>query len=134
MSNLGLEEARETSKRETLKKVLIVEDDPDTQEAFRTAIGDAGFDVETVKRRREALDYLRAGGRADAILLDLMMPRMDGWQFRRRQLADTALAQIPVIVVSAASGRNSALGFGAAVFLGKPVHFEDLLSALSALT
>ena len=135
MSNLGLEEARETSKRETLKKVLIVEDDPDTQEAFRTAIGDAGFDVETVKDGREALDYLRAGGRADAILLDLMMPRMDGWQFRRRQLADKALAQIPVIVVSAARvARNSALGFGAAVFLGKPVHFEDLLSALAALT
>jgi CheY-like chemotaxis protein len=119
----------------TPKRILIVEDDPDTQEAFCTAIGDAGFDTKSVKDGREALDYLRGGGRADAILLDLMMPRMDGWQFRRRQLADQTLAHIPVVVVSAARvARNSALGFGAAIFLGKPVHFEDLLGALSALT
>lgn len=121
--------------KEIQKKVLIVEDDPDTQEAFSTAIGDAGFDVMAVKDGREALDYLREGGRADAILLDLMMPRMDGWQFRRRQLADKKLAHIPVVVVSAARvARNSALGFGAAIFLGKPVQFDDLLGALSSLT
>ena len=117
------------------KKVLIVEDDPDTQEVFSTVVGDAGFEVKAVRDGREALNYLRGGGRADAILLDLMMPRMDGWQFRRRQLADKALAHIPVVVVSAARvARNSALGFGAAIFLGKPVRFEDLVGALTSLT
>lgn len=117
------------------KKVLIVEDDPDSQEAFSTAIGDAGFDVVAVKDGREALTYLRTGGGADAILLDLMMPKMDGWQFRRRQLADEKLAGIPVIVVSAARiARNSSLAFGAATFLGKPVRFEELLGALASVT
>ena len=117
------------------KTVLIVEDDPDSQEAFSAAIGDAGFDVVAVKDGREALTYLRSGGIADAILLDLMMPKMDSWQFRRRQLADENLAKIPVIVVSAARvARASALGFGAATFLGKPVHFDDLLGAITAVT
>lgn len=127
--------SKELSRVAPSKKVLIVEDDPDSQEAFSAAIGDAGFDVMAVKDGREALTYLRAGGRADAILLDLMMPRMDGWQFRRRQLADEKLAGIPVIVVSAARiARGSALGFGAATFLGKPVHFDDLLGAIAAVT
>jgi len=121
------------SKRKS-KKVLVVEDDPDAREAFCTGLDDAGFHCTAVKDGRAALTYLREGGPADAILLDLMMPRMDGWQFRRRQLADPRLAGIPVVVVSAAGvARNSALGFGAVKFLGKPVHFDELVGALSAV-
>jgi CheY-like chemotaxis protein len=65
------------------------------------------------------------------ILLDLMMPVMDGWQFRSEQMRDARLALIPVIVLSGA-GRAAKMTLfpGAAAFLEKPVSLEDLLSHL----
>jgi CheY-like chemotaxis protein len=61
-----------------------------------------GFDVHTAANGRQALDSLKAGDPASVILLDLMMPVMDGWQFRRAQSKDPALSHIPVVVVTAA--------------------------------
>jgi len=60
-----------------------------------------GFVATAVANGREALEYLRQGDRPDIILLDLMMPVMDGWGFRIAQRHDPTLAKIPVIVLTA---------------------------------
>jgi CheY-like chemotaxis protein len=108
--------------------ILLVEDDEATRTAMALALELQGYTVTAVANGQEALDQLRAAGRPCLILLDLMMPVMDGWQFRRAQAQDPALAGIPVVVVSAdGSVPQKAAALGAAGFLQKPVEVDDLL-------
>ena len=83
------------------KRILVVEDDADVREAIVSGLEHAGFEVVAAADGKMALDLLRHGIVPRAIILDLMMPVMDGWEFRRHQLADPTLAAIPVIVLSA---------------------------------
>jgi CheY-like chemotaxis protein len=106
--------------------VLIVEDDADLREMMAQLLLLEGFRTETVANGREALQYLQKGDRPDVILLDLMMPVRDGWEFRRRQLADPALSRVPVVVLSALDPSRAADLDGAA-FLKKPLDFDRLL-------
>src|SRR5260221_3506520 len=100
--------------------VLIVEDDEDLREMMAQLLGIEGFETAAVANGREALEYLHSVKKPDVILLDLMMPVMDGWEFRRRQQADPELASVPVIVLSALdAGRAAALDADA--FLKKPL-------------
>ena len=85
-----------------------------------------GYQATTVANGREALEYLQHEQAPDVILLDLMMPVMDGWEFRRQQEADPALARVPVIVLSALDP-NRASDVKAAAFLKKPLDFDRLL-------
>ncbi len=86
-----------------------------------------GFNAATVANGREALDYLHNGHeRPEVILLDLMMPVMDGWEFRRKQQADPSLANVPVIVLSALD-QSRAVDVSAEAFLKKPLDFDRLL-------
>jgi len=108
--------------------VLIVEDDEDLREMMAQLLPLEGFDAATVANGREALDYLRHNSTVpDVILLDLMMPVMDGWEFRRRQKADPALAPVPVIVLSALDQARAA-NLDATAFLKKPLDFDRLLT------
>ena len=86
-----------------------------------------GYGAVTAANGRDALDYLQRGDYPDIILLDLMMPVMDGWEFRRRQTANPALANVPVIVLSALD-QSRAADLGGAAFLKKPLDFDRLLS------
>jgi CheY-like chemotaxis protein len=107
--------------------VLIVEDDEDLREMMAQLLTLEGFHTATVANGREALEYLHESVKPEVILLDLMMPVMDGWEFRRQQQADPALAPVPVIVLSALDhGRASDLEADA--FLKKPLDFDRLLS------
>jgi CheY-like chemotaxis protein len=109
--------------------VLIVEDDLDTREMLGRFLELEGFRVETAENGRQALDRLESGAEACVILLDLMMPVMDGWQFRREQIRRATLAKIPVIVVSAA-GRERFEQIDANAYLSKPVDLEELLARI----
>lgn len=114
----------------TAPTVFIVEDDPDTREMLGKFLELEGFHVETAANGRQALDRLSSGLKASVIVLDLMMPIMDGWQFRREQVRNSALASIPVIVVSAA-GKERLANIEANSYLTKPIDLEELLREVS---
>ena len=107
--------------------VLIVEDDADLREMMAQLLSLEGFQAAAVANGSEALQYLHNGHvKPDVILLDLMMPVMDGWEFRRKQQADPAFADVPVIVLSALD-QSRAADVQAEAFLKKPLDFDRLL-------
>jgi CheY-like chemotaxis protein len=110
--------------------VFVVEDDVDTRDMLGRFLELEGFEVELASNGKQALERLSAGVHPCVILLDLMMPVMDGWQFRREQVRDRELAEIPVIVVSAA-GRERIAEIDANAYLTKPVDLEQLLERVS---
>jgi CheY-like chemotaxis protein len=112
-------------------RVLIVEDDHDTREMLGHFLELEGYEVEKAANGREALDALRAADDASAILLDLMMPVMDGWQFRAVQRQDESLARIPVVVLTAAGARDRMPPIDADAWLAKPVDLDVLLDTLA---
>jgi CheY-like chemotaxis protein len=106
--------------------VLIVEDDRDLREMMAQLLTLEGYETATVSNGREALDYLHHTRTPNVILLDLMMPVMDGWEFHRQLEADPAIAPVPVIVLSALD-QVRASNIHAAAYLKKPLDFERLL-------
>ena len=110
--------------------ILIVEDDADTRDMIGRFLELEGYAVETAANGRQALDRLDAGAHACVILLDLMMPVMDGWEFRRIQVSHSTLSKIPVIVFSAA-GRDRMSQIDANDYLSKPVDLDELLDRIS---
>jgi CheY-like chemotaxis protein len=106
--------------------VLIVEDDADLREMMAQLLSLEGFHTAAVANGREALEYLQKSESPEVILLDLMMPVMDGWEFRRHQQADPVLSRVPVIVLSALDQSRTA-SVEAAAFLKKPLDFDRLL-------
>jgi CheY-like chemotaxis protein len=114
--------------------VLVVEDDADILRALVQVLEDEGIVVRAVENGRAALEALRSPGARPpcVILLDLMMPVMDGWEFRAEQLRDPALAGIPVIVLTAdgATLERGTLIDGTRA-LKKPIDLDTLLGALA---
>jgi CheY-like chemotaxis protein len=115
----------------TTGEVLLVEDDLSIRDMLRELLEDEGYQVRSAGNGRDALACLRAGVPTRLILLDLMMPVMDGWAFREAQRADPALSPIPVIVLSADDALSEkALGMSAAAWLSKPFELGVLLDAI----
>jgi len=103
--------------------VLVVEDDADIRDALRTLLEEVGCEVSTANNGSEALDALHGRERPQLIVLDLMMPVMDGWTFLERRREDAGLASIPVVVTTAA---HNATAGGVEAVLRKPYDLEDL--------
>ena len=109
--------------------ILLIEDDADLADAIVEVLQTEGYRVSYAADGKDALDLLANGTSPDLILLDMMMPNMNGWEFRAAQLRDPTLARIPVIVLSATGER--ARPIDAAMVLRKPVTLETLLAALA---
>jgi two-component system NtrC family sensor kinase len=108
---------------------LVVDDDPDVREAIGMLLEDEGYEVSSCGDGRRALELMHHDPQPNLVILDLMLPNMDGWELRSRQRADLTLAKIPVIAISADSSPK-ALSIHADAFLPKPVHAADLLHAV----
>lgn len=109
--------------------MLIIEDDADTRACLAMAVALGGYEVSEAEDGREGLREACAN-RPDLILLDLMMPRMDGWQFRAAQKGNPALAGIPVIVTSAVAAEWWEELEDVAARFPKPFDIEVLLEAI----
>ena len=110
------------------RTILIVEDDPELRALFAQILADQGYAVRTAGDGLAALEQI-AAERPTLILLDMMMPVMDGHAFRRAQMADPRWRGIPVIVVSATSEFLEAdATLGAKAIIGKPFDFDELLT------
>lgn len=112
--------------------LLVVEDDIGVGEALADVLRDAGYSVTWTLNGNQAIQVLRGGLRPAAILLDLMMPGMDGYTFRAEQQGDPALAEIPIILLTAMRGaERAAATLAAAACVPKPTRVDDLLAAVS---
>ena len=117
-----------------MASVMIVEDDRDTREMLGRFLELEGFEVRTAANGQDALEALDEESDAPSvILLDLMMPVMNGWQFRERQARDPRFSRIPVVVVTAAGPRDDIPDISADAWLSKPVDFDRLLTTIDSL-
>jgi CheY-like chemotaxis protein len=117
------------------KAVLVIEDDPDTQDAICGLLEYSGYRAFGVNNGREALDFLKSHSAPSVIVLDLMMPVMNGWEFCDLQRADAVLARIPVVVISASGALPEAvLGKGAIDYVPKPFDPDRLVAAIERIT
>src|SRR6185436_7590579 len=114
------------------RRILVVEDAPEILGALSGLLEEEGYDVQSVADARDALERLRHGPTPEVIILDLMMPGMDGWEFRTIQRADPELAAIPVVAISADTSSKAA-AIDATSFLRKPFRFADLLSTVEKI-
>jgi CheY-like chemotaxis protein len=112
--------------------VLVVDDDPNLVRLMSKFLVLEGFAPVPAANGQEALNYLRGGGGAGVILLDLRMPVMDGWTFRREQRADPQLANIPVVVMSGVESEQMNELNAAAAF-NKPVSFAEVVGVVRRL-
>lgn len=108
----------------------MVDDDADIRDALEQVLLSAGNRVSTAKNGKDALDLIQTI-RPDVILLDLMMPVMDGFRFREAQKQDRTLADIPVVIISAVAAQNAAALGDVAACLAKPFSIDVLLDTIS---
>ncbi len=111
------------------QSILIIEDDDDIRDTLLRLLREEGYQTAACANGLEALERLRLGLRADVILLDLMMPVMDGWEFRVRQKADPRIASIPVLAISADTSAKAA-AIDAEAYLRKPIDYESLVGSV----
>ncbi len=112
-----------------MKRVLVVDDEREIREALVELLLDEGYEVSSASDGKEALQRLREL-HPSVVLLDLMMPGMNGWQFRAAQMGDPDVSSIPVIVVSALGGDPA---IGAQSSVEKPFDLAVLLSEVKRL-
>jgi CheY-like chemotaxis protein len=113
--------------------VLVVEDDPELREMMVQMLALEGYEPESASDGLDALQRLRRPGPLPRlILLDMMMPRMDGWEFCRQRALDPAIAAIPLVVLSAAP--RDRVNVAATAFLPKPFDYDTLLMTIRRTT
>ncbi len=110
------------------KTILVVEDEPSIRETLQQILELDGYLVISAAHGKEALEKLQNGSRPNLILLDLMMPVMNGWEFMDHLKLDPALSKIPIVILSAA-GSNQNKGHAVAV-LRKPTDIDLLIQTI----
>jgi CheY-like chemotaxis protein len=114
-------------------QVLLVEDDPSAVRLLRAYLEPAGYGVRTAASGEDALAAARSNPPA-AILLDVLLPGVDGWEVLRRLKGDPELRDIPVVMVTVVDEREVGLALGAVDYLVKPVDREALLACLARVS
>ena len=110
--------------------IMIIEDDADIRELMKIVLEADGYSVDVAGDGIDAFDHLKAGTKPTLILLDLMMPRMDGEQFMK-EVRSTRFSKIPVVIISGhCLGPKKARELEAASCLTKPVEFSELLKTV----
>lgn len=115
------------------KKVLLADDDMRNVFALSTALEEQQMEVITASDGKEALDQLKANSNINIVLMDIMMPEMDGYEATRKIRADLKLAKLPVIALTAkamAGDREKSIAAGASDYITKPVDINRLLSLM----
>ncbi len=115
------------------RQILLIEDDPDSRACMSSLLELEGYAVVTAADGEEAMRSLRAGLEPGLIVLDLMMPGMDGFQFRKEQLQDPKLSAIPVVIYS---GHHDAKANAALLepqaYVQKPIDIDTFLDLVGA--
>lgn len=109
--------------------ILVIEDEDEARQILGQILEFEGFQVVGAANGAEALDYLRASEQPCLIVLDILMPVMDGRQFRAAMLKDQSLAQIPVVVVSALEP-SAAADLAAMRVFKKPLDVNALIAVV----
>ena len=116
-----------------MSTVLVVDDEPDVRLLARLVLTTGGHDVLEAASGEEALASLANGARPDAVLLDIRMPGIDGWEVLRRLRADPDLEALPVVIFTAhLSARDEAPTATYSHFLTKPFEPDELLGAVES--
>jgi CheY-like chemotaxis protein len=115
------------------KTILLIEDDRDICEIVAQVLNEEGYETVTVPNGAEGLRRLRSTAkRPFLIVLDLMLPVMDAWQFRSEQAGDALIADIPVVIFSANPKIAQHAGsLGAAAMIRKPPNLDEFLDVVS---
>ena len=114
--------------------VLLVDDDPDLRESLQLVLEMNGFRVVSAQDGADALVKLGQDPRPRVVLLDLMMPGMNGAEFREKQLQDPKVRDIPVVLVTGQGAhRMPREAMQGAVLLQKPFDFDELCAVLDRL-
>lgn len=117
------------------KRILVVEDDNSIRELLVELLQSEGYEVASAVNGLEGLKYLQTQKNPDLILIDLMMPVMDGYSFRTEQMKNTEWSKIPVIVMSAeANAKEKMKSYGISAFLAKPVELDTILKTVEQYT
>ena len=111
--------------------VLVIEDDPKAIDLLRIYLAEAGYAVETAKDGEEGLKKAKRLS-PGAIILDVLLPKVDGWDFLKKIKADTDTSRIPVIITSIVDQKGRGFALGAADYLVKPFKKKALLKSLDA--
>lgn len=116
-------------------RILVVDDDRDIRESLHEALEDYGYAVVDAVDGLDAIEQMRAASELpDLILLDLMMPRMNGMEFRQEMVKEERLKSVPVVVITAdASARSKAEAMGVEACLVKPIRLRELYELVGKL-
>jgi signal transduction histidine kinase/CheY-like chemotaxis protein len=119
--------------RQAALDLLLVEDDPSAVRLLREYVDKAGYGLRVARDGESALTMAQAH-RPDAVLLDVLLPGVDGWEVLRRLKADADLGDIPVVIVTVVDEREVGMALGAVDYLLKPIQRDRLLAVLARVT
>ncbi|SDQ09986.1 Response regulator receiver domain-containing protein [Chryseobacterium soldanellicola] len=119
------------------KKILIVDDDPRNIFALKLTLKSRGYQIESCTMAREAIQMLQKDNAIDVVLMDMMMPEMDGYEAIRIIRNTPSISRIPVIAVTAQAmpeDRQKSLDAGAQDYVSKPIDIDQLINAIEKLS
>ncbi|WP_312176479.1 response regulator [Chryseobacterium sp.] len=118
------------------KKILIVDDDPRNIFALKLTLKSRGYQIESCTMAQEAINILKKDNQFSAVLMDMMMPEMDGYEAIRIIRSTPAISKVPVIAVTAQAmpeDRQKCIDAGANHYISKPIDVDQLINAIEKL-